>query len=479
MSLLKLSIHDFPFKIGITRKTQRITGSFIYEFLKKGGRKKTERLSEGSAWRKVEIEMYIVLAIAAFMIVSFIIGKVPYGVTTMTCCVLLVLTGYCNIPTAFSGLANKTTILIAGMFTMAYAFGKTSLINKIRRQMERIKGKSGMALVVFLFGIAIVLSQLMGRAAVMSIMILFVQSLDDSDEVSGSRMIFAILSVVAIWSLNAPIGLGATKFATINALYEGIASNEAMMVKMTDPLKVAVFPGIILTIYALLAWKLIPSHPLNTENVKAVKETAALPKRDEIIITVTFLGVMVSFALGNQLGNIMNLMPAIGVLILIYTKCLTVKEAVDNMTKDMTWMIAGVLVMSDALGKSGVGELIGSGIIRILGENPKGWFVLLIFTVASIVMTTFMSNTGTMAVLIPIGASTALAGGMDPRGIVIAINIASILAIGFPSGSAEAALVYGAGRHNPFKLMKYTVPYLVLAVIGIVVSANYFFPVTG
>lgn len=425
------------------------------------------------------MEMYIVLAIAAFMIISFIIGKVPYGVTTMTCCVLLVLTGYCNIQTAFSGLANKTTILIAGMFTLAYAFGKTSLINKIRGSMVRIKGKSGLALIVFLYGIAIVISQLMGRAAVMSIMILFVQSLDDSDEISASRMIFAILSVVAIWSLNAPIGMGATKYATINALYEGIAANEAQMLKVTDPMKVAVLPAILLTIYALFAWKFIPSHPIDVSNVKQVKETAAISKRDEVIITAVFAAVTISFAWGDYIGSIMNIMPVVGVLILIYTKCITVKEAVDNMTKDMTWMIAGGLVMSDVLGKSGVGELIGSGIIRILGSNPSGWFVLTIFTVVSIVMTTFMSNTGTMAVLIPIGASTALAGGMDPRGIVIAINIASILAIAFPSGSVEGAMTFAAGRHNPFKLLKYTVPYLIIATAGIVLSAEFFFPIMG
>ena len=65
-----------------------------------------------------------------------------YGVTTMTCCVMLALTGVFDISTAFSGLANKTTILIACMFTVAYAFGKrASLINKVRNSMERIKGK--------------------------------------------------------------------------------------------------------------------------------------------------------------------------------------------------------------------------------------------------------------------------------------------------------------------------------------------------
>ena len=39
------------------------------------------------------MEMYIVLAITLFMMVMFIWNKVPFGVTTMTCCLLLAMFG--------------------------------------------------------------------------------------------------------------------------------------------------------------------------------------------------------------------------------------------------------------------------------------------------------------------------------------------------------------------------------------------------
>ena len=153
------------------------------------------------------MQMYIVLGLLVFMIFMFFTHKVPYGVTTMTCCVLLALTGVFNISEAFSGLANKTTILIASMFTIAYAFGKTSLVNKIRASMEKIKGKSGLAFIVFLFLVTIVLAQLMGRTAIISIIALFLVSLDDNDEICASRMIFAAFSVMAAWSLKFPVVL--------------------------------------------------------------------------------------------------------------------------------------------------------------------------------------------------------------------------------------------------------------------------------
>lgn len=423
------------------------------------------------------MQMYIVLAITAFMILSFLIGKIPYGVTTMTCCALLAITGYYDVPQAFSGLANKTTILIAGMFALAYAFGKTSLINKIRARMTAIKGKSGFILLLFLFGITIVLSQLMGRTAVLSIMILFVASLDDEDEMSPSRIITAIFAIIAAWSLKVPVALGATMSATANAYYEGIVSDPALMLKTGDFIKASLIPCIALTVYCLFAWKLVPSHPIDSSDVKEVKKTEAISRKDEICINVVFIGVMIAFFFGNRLGSLMNLAPAIGVLILIYTKSLKVKEAVNSMTGDMVWMIAGVLVMSDAMGSSGVGELIGTGILTILGENPSSWFVLTVFAVATIVMTTFMSNTGTAAILTPIAASMSLVAGMDPRGIVLIINIASVMAIAFPSGSAECALMFAAGQHNPVKLLKFTLPYLLVAIATLVISVSIFFPV--
>ncbi len=425
------------------------------------------------------MQTYIVLGLLVFMIAMFMMNKFPYGVTTMTCCVLLAMTGVFDIKDAFAGLANKTTILIACMFTIAYAFGKTSLIGKVRDLMDRIKEKSGFVFILSLFLITIVLAQLMGRTAIVSIIALFLVSLDDNDEICGSRMVFAAFSVLAAWSLKFPVGLGATSAATANAFYEGIINNPEYMLQTTDFIKVAAFPCTVLTIYALFAWRLIPKHPINTTDVKEVKKAAAISKKDEFIINVVFIAVIAGFLFGTKIGNFMYLIPAAGVLVLIYTKTLSVKEAASSLTGDMVWMIAGVLVMSDAIGKSGVGDLIGNALMALLGEHPNGIFVLVAFATVTIVMTTFMSNTGTAAVLTPIAASLSAVSGMDPRGIVLIVSIASVMAIAFPSGSTECALAFAIGQHQPTKLMKYTVPYILIAIITLALSANFFFPVYG
>ena len=156
------------------------------------------------------MDMYIVLGITIFMMAMFIIGKMPYGVITMTCCALLAVTGVMQPAEAFSGLSNSTTLLIAGMLALATAFGKTSAVARVRSLLAKAKEKNGLVFLLSLFLIVIVLSQLMGRTACISIMILFIGSMDDSEGMTASRLITAVFSVMAMWNLKFPIGLGAT-----------------------------------------------------------------------------------------------------------------------------------------------------------------------------------------------------------------------------------------------------------------------------
>ena len=425
------------------------------------------------------MDMYIVLGITIFLMIMFVVGKMPYGVITMTCCAILALTGVMSPAEAFSGLSNPTTLLIAGMLALATAFGKTSAVARVRGMLTKVKEKNGFAFLLALYVVVIILAQLMGRVACMSIMILFVGSMDDTEGMTASRLITAIFSVMAIWSVKFPIALGATMAPMANSFYEGIINDPALMLKPTDIIKVSFIPGIILLVYALFAWRLIPNtNKVDTSNVKDVKIAEAIPKKDEICITTVFVVVIVAFFFSTRLGRLMNIIPVIGILILLYTKSVTVKEVVSSMTSDVVWMVAGVLVVSSAIGSSGLGNVLGNFIQDvILGGTHNSFLIILVFTVAATVITTFMSNTGTQILLTPIAASYCLVSGGDPRGLVLAVNIANIFAIAFPSGSGECALMYAVTGHNPAKLLRYNLPYLAIAILTLTFSINMFYPV--
>ncbi len=433
------------------------------------------------------INLIITLAVMVFMMVSFVIQKWSYGLTAMTCVVILTLAGVIDVPTAFSGFSNTTTILIATMMVIAGQLGRTSLISRIRGLMVKAQGKGGILLILLICVFTALLTQLMGMTAVMAIMLLFVQTLkdDDTSGISQSRMLFLCAAMICTWFGRFPVGMGAALPLTTNAYYEGlVGSDSGMLLGVFDFMKVGLLPSIIGTLYCMFAWRLTPKQELKTDAVDlgaAGRQGSqpAMSRNHEFIVCAGFLVTLVSFFFSNKLGSYIYVIPAVIIIVFIFTGVMTSREAIAGLTGDMVWMVAGVLVFSTALSQSGAGEYIGNLVLSLLGENPSGLTVTIVFTVVSVVMTTFMSNNGTVAILTPIAASTALAGGMDPRAVVSLVSMASCLAIAFPTGCSAATIAYAVGGFNPIKMLKFTLPYIIIMMAALIVSANLFFPVYG
>ena len=423
------------------------------------------------------MEMYIVLAVTLFMMVMFIWHKVPFGVTTMTCCLVLAICGIVDIQTAFSGFGNKIVVLIAPMLALSSVLTRTSLVQKISGILNTLKGKRGMLLIISFYLVGAVFAQFIPSTAALTILVVFLMTLDNSGEITANRLLLPLLGILVAWKFKFPIGMGAATFATLNGLYEGIITDPQYHLTMMDPFLFALIPIVVLTIYCLVAWKLMPKGAeINQSALKEAKKADLLSSAQEKIVYGVFVLVMLLMILNKWTGNLLYLAPALGVLILIYTGILSVPDAVKGMTADMTWMLAGVLVVADALGKSGAGNAIGDLILQLLGANPSSFMVMLIFSMATVVMTTFLSNMATQTVLIPIAASVCLAGGWDPRGIVLIIGTANMFAVGFPSGSGECAVCFAAGGYNPVKVLKFTFPYMVLAILSCAAAAHILYP---
>ena len=435
----------------------------------------------------MNFNLIITLLVMVFMIISFVIQKWSYGLTAMTCVVVLTLAGVIDVQTAFSGFSNTTTILIATMIVIAGQLSRTSLISRIRSLMTKAQDKGGILLILLICAFTALLTQLMGMTAVMAIMLLFVQTLkdDDASGISQSKMIFLCATMICTWFGRFPVGMGAALPLTTNAYYEGLVGGDStQLLGIFDFMKVGLLPSIIGTIYCLFAWRLVPKQELRTDAIDlgaAGKQggRAAMSQTHEMIVYLGFLVTLVSFFFSNRLGSYVYLIPAVIVIVFIFSGVMTSREAIAGLTGDMIWMVAGVLVFSTALSRSGAGEYIGDLVLKLLGSNPSGLTVTIVFTVVATVMTTFMSNNGTVAILTPIAASTAVAGGMDPRAVVSLVSMASCLAIAFPTGCSAATIAFAVGGFNPIKMLKFTLPYNIIMMVSLIISANIFFPVYG
>ena len=421
-------------------------------------------------------QMIITLCILAFMVIMLLTHRLPYGLTAMICCALFVLTGVTDLSTAFSGFSGSTTIMVAGMIVVAVQLGKTSIVKRLRAFMERMKGSKGFVLIAAFFIVTILLSQLMGQIAALSIMLLFAQTLDDDSDITPARMLFAVCALNTIWTAKIPVAMGATMPGTINSFFEGVAP--AYSIGIADYFKAAFIPGIVGVIYCLIAFRLIPTQKINNSELKEVKEEKIMSMKDEIIVFAVFAVIMCTFIFSKLFTkDVQNIIPIAGVLVLIVTGVVDTKEVIKHLTSDIVFMIAGMSAISTILGQTGVGELIGQTVLKILGGNPAPIFVVAVFAVVTAVITNLLSNMGTMALMIPIAASTALAGGFNVETVVLVTAVASWMAFVLPTGCAGSMIAFGTGNFNTAKTFKFTIPLFILELVSLIIGTTMFFPI--
>ena len=250
-------------------------------------------------------QLIITLAILAFMIVMFVWQKFPMGVTTMTCCALLAAFGILSPSEAFGGFTNNSIILVAPMMALSSAITKTSIVPYIRNKVNSLSGKKGIVLILFFYLIVIAFVQFIPATATFSIMIVFLASLSNDGEVTSTRLLMPMLGISCAWKGFLPIGMGATSFATINAIYGTIITDEGYWLGMFDKFRVSILSVVCLTIYCLVAWKLLPKRgTVNAAEAKEVKETKTLPKAQETLVYVVFIAVMAVLVLNKWTGKL-------------------------------------------------------------------------------------------------------------------------------------------------------------------------------
>lgn len=423
------------------------------------------------------IPLTITLIVLLLLFIGLMTNVFPFGVSAMLACVVLILSGVADPETAFTGLSSNTTIIVATMLVVAQSLGKTSIINRLKSFLTKLEGKSSLAVLIPLIIITIILSQIMGQIAGLSILLIFLQTFDEDSDLNPSRIFFMLVVVNTIWISRFPIGMGATMPFMINSFYEGIVENPDHLLQLTDFMKAGILPSIVGTVMAILTYKWIPKSSLQLEdNGNENKQSAVVEPKKEMIILGVFLLVMLGFMFSGVLGSdISNTIPALGVLLLIIFKVMPVKEVVGIMTSDMVWMVIGMQGMSAVLGETGLGQVIGETILKLLGSDPAPLTLVIAFVVVTSLLTNLISNLGTMAMMVPIAVSSALAAGMDPRPLAVAVGVSCWFAFILPTGSSGAVMGFSIGKYSPTQVAKFTLPIFIMLDIALIINLKIVF----
>lgn len=113
------------------------------------------------------------------------------------------------------------------------------------------------------------------------------------------------------------------------------------------------------------------------------------------------------------------------VLTLILTGLLKPEDAFAGFGSDTVIMILGLLIMTTALIKTGVVDLVGRMILRHAGTNPR--VLLAVIMVGAASLSAFISNTAAAAFFLPIVLGITAKAKMSPSCMLMPIAFASIL----------------------------------------------------
>lgn len=133
---------------------------------------------------------------------------------------------------------------------------------------------------------------------------------------------------------------------------------------------------------------------------------------------------------------------------------LTWKEASDGVDWGTLILFGGGLSLGQLMYASGLSGWIGSAIVGGLGGAPSQFALVVTFSVLALVMSEVTSHTAATNMVGPLGITTALAAGLNPIPVAVAIALSASLGFMLPVSTPPNAIVYASGYVPITKMLK-------------------------
>lgn len=170
-----------------------------------------------------------------------------------------------------------------------------------------------------------------------------------------------------------------------------------------------------------------------------------------------------------------DLVAIIALLAFVLTGILTPVEALSGFSNSVVIMIAALFVIGAGILRTGLAQMAGTLLLRYSGDSEKRLFILLLLIVASV--GAFMSNTGTVALMLPIVISIAISINSSPSKYLIPLSyMASFSGLLTLIASPPNLIISQMLVENGFEKLGFF-QITPIGIIGVVVGLIYLFSV--
>ena len=410
------------------------------------------------------------LIVLAIMAVFFVTEIIPLAITSLGGAIALALMGIISSQEAFSGLSDSTVVLFAGMFVVGGALFYTGLAQKIGETVVSKAGTSENGLMLAIMGVTATMSAFLSNTGTAAALLPVVVGICAVAKIPASRQLMPLAFAAGIGGIITMVG------TPPNIIVNG-ALNKAGI----TPFGFFEFAwiGIPLTIATILFMmtigkRFLPNHIIEdvgeVEQEVSAGEVSNDPKK-QLYSGLILGGVIVLMILGDTLKSNfginlpLSLVAVVGAMLCVLTGCLGEKQAYTSIDWVTIFLFAGMMPVAGAMDKSGAGQLIANAVLGVMGSDPSPYFATAVLFILSCLLTQFMSNTASCALLAPIGIAIAKGMGADPHAVLMAIGVAASCAFGTPVGTPPNTLVLGPGQYKFIDYVKAGVPLIIVCFI--------------
>jgi di/tricarboxylate transporter len=160
------------------------------------------------------------------------------------------------------------------------------------------------------------------------------------------------------------------------------------------------------------------------------------------------LGILLITSIFFVQGRVRSdLIALCALLFLVLFGILEPSEALAGFSNSVVLMMVGLFIVGAAIFRTGLAKMISSRLLQLAGTN-EGLLLVLVMLVTALIGT-FVSNTGTVAVMMPIVVSMAASAQLNPRRYLMPLAFASSMAmftlISTPPNMVIQEILVGAG----------------------------------
>jgi len=138
-------------------------------------------------------------------------------------------------------------------------------------------------------------------------------------------------------------------------------------------------------------------------------------------ITIIILVLSAAFFMSGKVRS--DLVALCALVLLILFNILTPEEALSGFSNSVVIMMVGLFVVGGAIFQTGLAKMISSRILKFAGTSELKLFILIILVTAAI--GAFVSNTGTVALMLPIVVSMAMSANINVSRLLMPLAFAS------------------------------------------------------